>query len=115
MTRRTRSENEYCLKINLKGAKRIWRLIAMRGDQTLDDLHVVASLVFVGLQIRQSNVQARAAAYQAIGIATSQYHANVDDHTIVYSLRPTIRKPSNAGPWLTGTGTIVPNLLGCEW
>jgi hypothetical protein len=43
---------------------------------------VVASLVFVGLQIRQSNIQARAAAYQAIGIATSQYHANVDDRTI---------------------------------
>ena len=42
----------------------------------------VASLVFVGLQIRQSNIQARAAAYQAIGIATSQYHANVDDRTI---------------------------------
>lgn len=45
-------------------------------------LAVVASLMFVGLQVRQSNVQARAAAYQAIGIATSQYHANVDDRTI---------------------------------
>ena len=43
---------------------------------------VVASLVFVGWQIRQSNIQARAAAYQAIGIATSQYHASMDDHTI---------------------------------
>lgn len=32
---------------------------------------VIASLAFVGLQIRQSNIQARAAAYQAIGIATS--------------------------------------------
>ena len=39
MTRRTKSKNEYRLKINLKGAKRIWRVIAMRGDQTLDDLH----------------------------------------------------------------------------
>ena len=45
-------------------------------------LAVVASLMFVGLQIRQSNIQARAAAYQAIGIATSQYHASVDDRTI---------------------------------
>ena len=34
-------------------------------------LLVVASMVFVGLEIRQSNVQARAAAYQEIGLATS--------------------------------------------
>ncbi len=32
---------------------------------------IVASLIFLGLEIRQSNVQARAAAYQAIGIATA--------------------------------------------
>ena len=50
--------------------------------EMLGFIAVVASLVFVGFQIRQSNVQARAAAYQAIGIATSQYHANVDDRTI---------------------------------
>ena len=42
---------------------------------------VVVSLVFVGLQIRQSNLQARGAAYQAIGIATSQWHATIDDRT----------------------------------
>ena len=34
-------------------------------------LGVIASMIFVGLEIRQSNVQARAAAYQAIGIATA--------------------------------------------
>src|ERR1700745_4331174 len=39
---------------------------------------VVASLAFVGMQIRQSNIQARAAAYQAIGIATSQFHRSFD-------------------------------------
>jgi hypothetical protein len=39
MARRTHSEDEYRFKVNLKGAKRIWRLIAMRGDQTLDDLY----------------------------------------------------------------------------
>lgn len=39
MARRTKSQNEYCLRVNLKGAKRIWRSIALRGDQTLDDLH----------------------------------------------------------------------------
>ncbi|HEY2967781.1 MAG TPA: plasmid pRiA4b ORF-3 family protein [Casimicrobiaceae bacterium] len=39
MARRTHSDNEYRFKVNLRGAKRIWRLIVMRGDQTLDDLH----------------------------------------------------------------------------
>ena len=40
---------------------------------------IVASLIFLALEIRQSNVQARAAAYQAIGIATAQWHSNIDD------------------------------------
>ena len=39
---------------------------------------VVASLTFVGLQIRQSNIQARASAYQGIGIATSEFHRSFD-------------------------------------
>jgi hypothetical protein len=38
----------------------------------------MASLAFVGMQIRQSNIQARAAAYQAIGIATSEFHRSFD-------------------------------------
>ena len=45
--------------------------------ETLGFLVVVASLVFVGLEIRQSNVQARAAAYQAIGIATAAAFDNM--------------------------------------
>ena len=40
---------------------------------------VLVSLVFVGLELRDSNVQARAAAYQAIGIATSEFHQTMDD------------------------------------
>src|SRR5215475_3466926 len=39
---------------------------------------VVASLAFVGLQIRQNNIQARAAAYQAVGVATSEFHRSFD-------------------------------------
>ena len=39
--------------------------------ETLAALSVVASLVFVGYEIRQNTVAARAAAYQAIGIATA--------------------------------------------
>ena len=34
-----RSSQEYMSKVNLKQAKRIWRTIAVRGDQTLEDLH----------------------------------------------------------------------------
>ena len=44
--------------------------------ETLAALGVIASMVFVGLEIRQSNVQARAAAYQAIGIAAAEVHDN---------------------------------------
>ena len=44
--------------------------------ETLAALGVIASMVFVGLEIRQSNVQARAAAYQAIGIASAEAHDN---------------------------------------
>ncbi|MFH1843250.1 MAG: plasmid pRiA4b ORF-3 family protein [bacterium] len=33
------SQAEYLFKVNLKGNKCVWRTIALRGDQTLDDLH----------------------------------------------------------------------------
>jgi hypothetical protein len=39
---------------------------------------VITSMAFVGMQIRQSNLQARASAYQAIGIATSEFHRSFD-------------------------------------
>ena len=42
--------------------------------EALAALSVAASMVFVGLQIRQSNTQARAAAFQEIGIATAESH-----------------------------------------
>ncbi len=39
--------------------------------ETLTAVGVVASLIFVGYEIRQNTIAARAAAYQAIGIATA--------------------------------------------
>ena len=48
----------------------------------LANIGVVAGIVFLAFEVRQSNVQARAAAYQAIGLATSQWHQNLDDRTI---------------------------------
>ena len=35
---------------------------------------MILSLVFVGMQIRESNIQARAPAYRAIGISTAEFH-----------------------------------------
>ena len=47
--------------------------------ETFTALGVIASMVFVGWEIRQSNVQARAAAYQEIGIATAEWLRTFDD------------------------------------
>jgi len=40
---------------------------------------ILVSLIFVGIELRNSNVQARAAAFQAIGIATSEFHQTMGD------------------------------------
>lgn len=40
---------------------------------------ILLSLIFVGLELRANNVQARAAAFQALGIATAEYHQSFDD------------------------------------
>ena len=40
---------------------------------------ILVSLIFVGIELRNSNVQARAAAFQAIGIATSEFHQTMED------------------------------------
>ncbi len=40
---------------------------------------ILVSLIFVGIELRNSNLQARAAAFQTIGIATSEFHQTMDD------------------------------------
>lgn len=42
--------------------------------ETLAALGVIASLVFVGYEVQQSNVQARATAFQAMGVAQAEFH-----------------------------------------
>jgi len=37
--RKQRGSTSYLLKVSLRGVPGIWRRIAIRGDQTLDDLH----------------------------------------------------------------------------
>ena len=40
---------------------------------------ILVSLIFVGIELRNSNLHARAAAFQAIGIATAEFHQTMDD------------------------------------
>jgi len=54
------------------------RMSAKAVGETLAAIGVIVSMLFVGMQIRLSNIQARAAAYQAIGIATSEFHGSFD-------------------------------------
>jgi hypothetical protein len=65
--------------------------------EILTQVAVVASLVFVGWEVRQSNIQARAAAFQAIGIATAEYHASLDDRSI--RLFAEARYPEAVAAW----------------
>jgi hypothetical protein len=44
--RQQKSDHQYVLKVNLKGNRRIWRLLVLSGDQTLDDLHETIYLAF---------------------------------------------------------------------
>ena len=46
--------------------------------ETLGFIGVIASMVFVGLEIQQNTIASQAEAYQAIGIATSEWHRYVD-------------------------------------
>ena len=39
--KKSRSDKQYLFKVRLKAARGIWRTVALRGDQTLDDLHEV--------------------------------------------------------------------------
>jgi hypothetical protein len=47
---------------------------------------VIGSMLFVGQELRQSNIQAKAAAYQAIGTATAEYHSDFSDELLRQSV-----------------------------
>jgi hypothetical protein len=44
--RQKQSSKQYLFKVKLKGNRRIWRLVVLRGDQTLNDLHETIYLAF---------------------------------------------------------------------
>ncbi len=58
---------------------------------------LAASMVFVGLEIRQGNLQARAAAYQAIGIATAEFHRKFDERLARLAVES--RDPGRIANW----------------
>jgi hypothetical protein len=60
-------------------------------------LGVITSLVFVGMELRQSNVQARAAAYQEIGIATANFHYDTD--AVIHRLNLESLYPEAIAQW----------------
>ncbi len=73
-------------------------------QQSVAAAGVIASLAFVGMQIRESNIQARAAAYQAIGIATSEFHRSFTPHMnrlMTESSYPEAMKRWNLEDWET--------------
>ena len=51
-----------------------FRLSSRAVRQSLGATGVIVSLLFVGMQIRESNIQARAGAYREIGISTAEFH-----------------------------------------
>ncbi len=54
--------------------------------------------MFVGLEIRQSNVQARAASYQALGIATAEFHRKYDDRLAALAVQ-SASQPESLANW----------------
>ena len=59
-----------------------WRLLS----ETVAAIGVVASLIFVGFEIRANTTQARASAFQEIGIATASLHLNLDEWAVRLSI-----------------------------
>jgi len=63
----------------MKSFRSRFRISSRTIRQTLGAVVVIISLVFVGMQIRESNIQARAAAYRAIGISTAEFHRGFNE------------------------------------
>jgi len=58
----------------MKSVRSRFRISSRAIRQSLGAAGVIISLLFVGMQIRESNIQARAGAYREIGISTAEFH-----------------------------------------
>jgi hypothetical protein len=59
---------------------------ARKVSEILAAAGVIGSMLFVGYELRQSNLQARASAYQAIGTATAEFHSDWSDELLRQSV-----------------------------
>jgi hypothetical protein len=74
---------------------------------------ILVSLIFVGIELRNSNIQAKAAAFQAIGIATSEFHQNFDDRlNVLYEQSWDVRALENWSyeDWLAADRSVRADL-----
>ena len=62
-------------------------------------LAVVAGLLFVGLEMRQNNQLARAAAYQAIGVSTAETWALIAADPVLSELNFSLREAEEVASW----------------
>lgn len=70
--------------------------------ETLATLGVIASLIFVGIEIRNGTTQARAAAYQALGVATAEWFdswAHDPDLAAVWNAQPSALDSADWRRW----------------
>ena len=67
--------------------------------EILGFLAVVASLVFVGLEIKENNIQARAAAYQELGLSVSQAWMSVAQDRELNNLMRNSQRAGNDPSW----------------
>lgn len=67
--------------------------------EALGFLAVVAGLVFVGVEIRQNTMASRAAAYQALGIALTDYYAGIVHDRELIDVTSGGREQMSPGDW----------------
>ena len=67
--------------------------------EALGVLGVIASLGFVGMELRQSNIEARAAAFQGIGAQLNEFHQFVASDSTLNRLYLERRSPTSVARW----------------
>lgn len=98
-----KSKTEYLFKVNLKGAKRIWRTIVLQGDQTLHDLH---ELIFAAFDRYDEHLYSFYFPKACIG--ARKVRARVREYTAPFVMEDP--GPFDDGTRLNAAGTILDDL-----
>ena len=94
------------MRIYIQKAPASWRLISGEGGSVsktsfrdlLGSAAVVAGLVFVGVEIRQSTITAKATAYQELGLATAEVWAGMTDDPELLTTSTYMTRAGRVGP-----------------